>query len=60
VDEVRESDGMTALALAARTGSSECLKVLLDHKASVDLRDHSQLTALHHAAYGGSELFTAP
>jgi ankyrin repeat protein len=46
---------MTALALAARRGSVEGVRTLLDLGAAIDFCDHAQLTVLHHAAYGRGE-----
>ena len=43
------------LHLAAMFGSTEILKILLKHGASLNLQDFVQYTALHCAAYFGHE-----
>jgi ankyrin repeat protein len=45
----RDSDGQTPLIYAARLGKTEVVKALLDAKADVNARDHSDQTALSRA-----------
>ena len=45
--------GLNALHVAARHGQVEIMRMLLDHKVVVNLRDVNGNTALHHAAGAG-------
>lgn len=45
-----DSEGKSALHVAAARGQAECLAVILAHGADVSLQDASGFTALHHAA----------
>jgi ankyrin repeat protein len=47
-------DGSTALFLAAEKNGVDSAKVLLKYGADVNHTDHRKITALHHAALGGS------
>ncbi len=42
--------GKTALMAAAEKGSTEMVRLLLDHNANVDLSDEQDMNALHYAA----------
>ena len=56
VDAV-DSCGRSALAYCCRHASPDhmtCLEILLQHSASMDLRDNEGVTALHWAAYTGN------
>jgi hypothetical protein len=44
----------TCLLLAARVGSDECCRLLLDKGASVNVEGHGAMTALHWAARQGT------
>ena len=47
-------DGRTGLHLAAASGYLDVVKVLLNHKCTVDLRDHEGITPLYLATYYGN------
>ena len=54
VNYCRPSNGFSALMVAVvSTHSSTCAKILLQHHASVDLKDKHGTTALMHAAWHG-------
>jgi ankyrin repeat protein len=48
-----DSQGRTALLLAAKGGHTECVKFCLKYAASLSHPDTSLMTALHYAASGG-------
>ena len=47
--DLQNSQGWTALKLAARKNLEKCVEVLIDHDANPDLPDHEAYTALHNA-----------
>lgn len=47
--DYQNSQGWTALKLAARKNLERCVEVLVDHEADPDIPDHEQYTALHNA-----------
>ena len=47
-------DGRTGLHLAAASGYHDVVKVLLNHKCTVDPRDHEGITPLYLATYYGN------
>lgn len=47
--EVQDSEGSTALAYAAETGSTENIQLLLDAGANMESQDIDNYTPLHHA-----------
>src|SRR6185369_3371815 len=49
INKHRESDGQTPLIYAARLGKTEVVRALLDARADVNARDHSNQTALSRA-----------
>ncbi|KAH0538500.1 hypothetical protein FGG08_004887 [Glutinoglossum americanum] len=51
---VRNKAGLTALMLAAQSGSSTCITTLLAHDADPDLADDAGNTALHYASAHGA------
>ena len=54
VDKGNQSGGATALHSAARHGSMECMRILLDAgKANVNAKDNYSDTPLHNAALWG-------
>ena len=53
VDSTGE-DGETALHLAARNGSRQCMEALIDKGASINKRDTNGRSALHYAAWSSS------
>jgi hypothetical protein len=54
VNDTRDIDGTTALAVAAKRGSAPASKALLDAGASVDIHDSAGLFPVHEAASSGS------
>jgi ankyrin repeat protein len=54
VNDTRDVDGTTALAVAAKRGSAPACKALLDAGASVDIHDSAGLFPVHEAASSGS------
>ena len=47
---IQDENGMTPLMYAARSGRTECAKILLKRGAQLLAKDLKGLTALHHAA----------
>ena len=47
-------DGHTGLHLAAASGYHDVVKVLLNHKCTIDPRDHEGITPLYLATYYGN------
>lgn len=50
----KDDGGMFPLGIAARCGHADCVKLLLDHGAYVDIKDNTGCTPLHHASETGS------
>lgn len=50
----KDDGGMLPLGIAARCGHVECVKLLLEHGANVDIKDNMGCTPLHHASETGS------
>jgi len=44
---MRAGDGATAVMLAAQSGCLECVKLMIDHGADVDLKAHDGVMAVH-------------
>jgi hypothetical protein len=53
VDEHKDVDGESTLYCACFKGHTECVRLLIDHKANVNAKDKDGNPALHGAAYFG-------
>ncbi len=53
-----DDEGCTALMTAAAGGNSDCVRLLLQWSSSVDKRDASKNTALHHSLSSSSDRFS--
>lgn len=53
IDSADRTDGMTALHLAAHDGRKHIVSLLIDNKATIDIRDNQGHTPLLMAAYNG-------